>query len=96
VLCHGDDAKFPPETAFFTDKMTHIMCLIWLIKCIQSWGYAYAVSSIECSKICLVVWGPFWHCLDSVCMASPQAIEPLYCRSHAKRADNHLHLIAPC
>jgi hypothetical protein len=31
VLCRNDDAKFPPETAFFTDKLTHIMRQIWMI-----------------------------------------------------------------
>jgi hypothetical protein len=41
VLCRDDDAKFPPpppplpETAFFTDKLTHIMRQIWMINFIQ-------------------------------------------------------------
>jgi hypothetical protein len=30
--------QIPPESAFFTDKLTHIMHLIWIIKCIKSWG----------------------------------------------------------
>jgi hypothetical protein len=35
MLCRDDDAKFtptppPPETAFFTDKLTHIKHQIWM------------------------------------------------------------------
>jgi hypothetical protein len=36
VLCRDDDAPFPPETAFFTDKLTHIMHQIWMINFVQS------------------------------------------------------------
>jgi hypothetical protein len=53
----------PPETAFFTDKLTHIMHLIWIIKCIQYLlGYAYdsTVWTWTCSdvtKAFLVTYG---------------------------------------
>jgi hypothetical protein len=60
MLCHDDDVKSPPppRNCFFTDKLTHIMHKIWMIKFIQSrrlkiWssqpisclGYAYGRST---------------------------------------------------
>jgi hypothetical protein len=71
VLCRDDDAKFPPppETTFFTDKLTHIMCLMALNhklspvmrikdkeKPAYFLGYAYVFHRLRRDAVISLLW----------------------------------------